>query len=157
MIGRWRPSERSRCRGERGLGPAAVLGAELDRVGRRGPDGKLAGAVEGDDRAVEPDVDLDEAAGIAPPTATRRQLEDPPVEVDRVVAGDPAAVLEDEDPVEPDVGRDHSPGRQRIRSRDGEAGVEAGQEGGQQLVGASPVSHPGQPELDDEAVLERAP
>lgn len=98
--------------------------------------GRPAGApVEGDDQAVEPEVDLDQAPGIVPPATARWQLEDLSVEPDRVVAGDLAAV----------------------RGRHGEAGDETRQEGGQQFVRAGPVAHAGQPQLDDEPTLERAP
>ncbi len=40
---------------------------------------------------------------------------------------------------------------------DGEAGVEARQELGQQLVGGGPIGHPGQAQLDHQPILEGAP
>jgi hypothetical protein len=134
-----------------------MLGAELRRVRRGRGDGQLALAVEGDDRAVEADVDLDEPAGIAPAAASRRQLEDPAVEPDRVIPGNLAAVLEDEHPLEPDVGRHRPPGRHRIGRRDIEAGIEARQEGAEEDIRAVAVDDVGQPQLDDQPVLERAP
>jgi len=72
MLGRWCPGQRSGSGDESGVRPEAALGAELDRVGRRRLHGELAWTVEHHDRAVEPDVDLDEASGIAPATAPRR-------------------------------------------------------------------------------------
>src|SRR5438552_8021186 len=156
MVDGWRPGRCSGFGDEARVGPETSLGTELDRVGWRGSDGELARPVEGDDRAIEPEVDLDQAPGIAPAAAPGRQLEGPPVEPDRVVASDLAAVLEDEDPVELDVRRDRPPARHWIGGRDGEPGVEAGQERGQQLVRPGPIGHAGQPELDDEPVLEGA-
>ena len=74
-----------------------------------------------------------------------------------MVPGDLAAVLEDEHPIELDVVEQRPPGGHRIERRDREARVEAGQERGQEGVGAGPVDHPGQTELDHQAVLEGAP
>src|SRR5712691_11532802 len=117
MIGRWCPGQRGGSWVEVRVCPETVRGAELDGIGRRRGDGQLALAIEGDDRAIEPDVDLDEPAGIAAPAPTRRQLEDAAAEVDGVVASDFAAVLEDEHPLEPDAGRDRPPGRFQIGRR----------------------------------------
>jgi len=71
MIDRWRPGQRSRSGDEARVGTLALPGPELDRIGRRVGDGEFAPALEGDDRAIEPDVDLDLAAGIAPVAAPR--------------------------------------------------------------------------------------
>ena len=76
MIGRRHPGHCSGSGDESGLGPQAPLGAELDRVGRRRLHGELAWTVEHHDQP-SPDVDLDEASGIALAAAPRRQLEDP--------------------------------------------------------------------------------
>jgi hypothetical protein len=157
VVGRWRPGDGSGCGDEAGCGAVGILCPELARVQRGGHDGQLAFAVEGDDGAVEPDVDLDPLAGIARGTGSPWQLEDSAIEVDRVVAGDLAAVLEDEDPLEPDLGRDRPPGGDRIGRRDGEAGVEAEQVGAEEGVRGGEVVDAGEPELDDEPILERPP
>ncbi len=69
MIGRRHPRHCSGSGNESGVDPETPLGAELDGLGGGRADGELTGTVEGDDRAVEPDVDLDEAPGIAPAAA----------------------------------------------------------------------------------------
>jgi len=62
MIGRWRPGQRSGSRDGPGVGPETALGAQLERLGRCRPDGQLPLTVEGDHRAIEPDMDLDPTA-----------------------------------------------------------------------------------------------
>ena len=132
-------------------------GAELTRVRRGCHDAQLALTVEGDDRAVEPDMDLDELAGVTRRAGPVRQLEDSPREPDGVVAGDLAAILEDEDSLEPDLGRNGPPGGDRVGRRDREARIVTGQVRAQEGIRAGQIGHAGQPEFRDEAVLEGPP
>ena len=50
MIDGRQPGQGSGCGDEAWVGPLALLGPELDRVGGCGVDGELALTVEGDDR-----------------------------------------------------------------------------------------------------------
>jgi hypothetical protein len=52
------------------------LSPELTRIGRGGCGDELPLAIEGDDRAVEPDVNLDSLAGIVRGSGPSGELED---------------------------------------------------------------------------------
>jgi hypothetical protein len=56
-----------------------------------------------------------------------------------------------------EVGRRPPPGRGGLRGRMGEAAIEVGEERGEEGVGGLEGREASEPELDDEAVLERAP
>ena len=130
MVSRRGPGQGSALEHEIRLGASTAVGPELNRLARRFGDRQLPVAIERHDLAVESDVDLDDPPGIAPVATAGWQLEDPPIELDRVVTGDLAAVLEDEGPIQIDLRREGPPGWSRVGRGHREAGVEAGQEGG---------------------------
>jgi predicted nucleic acid-binding Zn-ribbon protein len=130
----------------------------LTRIAGRREGGQPAASVERHDGSVEGLVDLDDLARIVGcPGCEARQLEDPPAESNRVVAGDLAAVLEDEDSLEVDLRRERPPGRDRIDGRHAEPRVVAGNEARQEDIRSVAVVDPGQTQLDDEAILEDPP
>ena len=158
MIRWWRPGERGLGWHEARIDPLTVGGSELDRVERRCRHGQSPLPIVGDDRTIERDMDLDALAGIVGRTGRATgQLQDATIESDGVVLGDLAPVLEDEDPIEPDVVGQRPPGGLRVEGGDREAGVVTTQVLAQEGIGASPIDHAGQPKLHDEPVLERAP
>jgi hypothetical protein len=134
-----------------------VSGPQLDRIERRERHRKFTLAVEDDDRAVEPEMDLDHPTDIAGATHPG-QGQDPPTERDRVIMGNLAPVLTRRTPA-----RDgHRPARLAKAGTGSAAGTVnpafvAGKPGGQEGIGRIPVADLRQAQLDHQPILAGAP
>jgi hypothetical protein len=157
MIGRRSRQDGSRRLAARGRRPDVADGPQpVGPEGRVG-DRQLARSVEGDDPPVHPEVDLDDAPGIAPTTASGRQLEDRPGDLDGVVLRHMATDLDGAERIDAESRRQRPPGRLLVGGWHGEPTIVAGEERGQQPVGAVDVGHAGEAQLHHQAILERPP
>jgi len=139
------------------LDPGGIKRPKLDRVGRSGGPQQNALAIPHDEPSVEPELELDPSTGLAAVARSSRQLEDRRPGPDRPVVGHGAAIAERADPVELGCCRPRSPGRLGVRRWNGKAPVEAANEPGEDTIGRLAISRPGEPELDDESILECPP
>jgi hypothetical protein len=105
--------------------------------------------------AVEALVRLDVTARIGAAAPAPRDLGPARAEAHGVVARHSAPVAAAQDVGQ--VGGRPPPSRGGLRGRMGEAGIEVGEERGEEGVGGLEGREAAEPELDDEAVLERAP
>ena len=101
-------------------------------------------------------VHLHVAAGVIAAVAIRRDLEAVTAEGDGVVVGHGARVLEAEHGVRIHSVGPGAVGGIRLGRLDSEAGVEAGPEFKQEAIGLLESAGPGEPQLLDQAILERS-
>ena len=114
---------------------------------------RLATVVHGE-RAIQACMDIDARPRIAVAVRSRAQLQQRTIQLQRVVVADGAPILEAADAVE--VRGRGAPGRLGIRGGLGEAGIVAREKAIQEALGVGQRGGPGEPEFDDEAVLEGA-
>lgn len=115
----------------------------------------LAAVIRGE-RAIETRVDLDAQAGIAASTGSGLHLEEAPSKRHGVVVLDHALVLETTDAVEVCLGRRRSPRGRGVRGCMREVGVVAREEPVQDALRLREGTRVGEPEFDDQAILEGA-
>lgn len=113
----------------------------------------LAAVIDGQ-RAIEVRVDVDPRAGIAAAAAAGVDLQGPVAELKRIIGGDGAAMLEAADARE--VGRGGPPRRLRVRRGVGEVSVVARSEALKDALSLGEGRGLGEPQFDDEAILQRA-
>lgn len=106
--------------------PGPVERPEPDRVGGSLGRDEVALAVPYDEPPVEPELELDPLAGSAPSARPGRQLQDRRAGAHGAVTRDDAPVPERADPLEPYVGRQRPPGRDRVGRGDREPRLKRG-------------------------------
>ena len=134
-----------------------VPGAQLSRIGRRRPDRIERLLVADPQAAVEPLLEDDPPAGPRSTVSAARQLERPAGPAERGIVGDPARVVEAEHHLRRQALWHRSPGGLLIGGRNGEPPVVPGQVRGEDRVRLLEGLRPGEPQLADQAVLERPP
>ena len=148
--------------GERGRGTSLALQDSRRgppsgrRPSREGLGGEALAAVIHGERAIEMRMHLDAQAGIAAAARPGLKLEDAAVELHGVIVLDGALVLEGADAVEVSLGRGRPPGRLRVRRGLREAGIVAWEKSVEDALGLREGTRLGEPELDDEAILQGA-
>lgn len=107
-------------------------------------------------RAIQMGVNVNAGAGIAAAAWPGAELKETPVELHGVVVLDGALVLEGADALKVAVGRGRPPGRLRVRRGLREAGIVAREKSVEDALGLREGTRLGEPELDDEAILQGA-
>ena len=106
--------------------------------------------------AIQMCVDVDAQPGIAPAAWARHELEEAPIQLERVIVLDRAAVLETADLLEVRSGRGGAPRGLGMRGGLGEARIIAGEKAIEDLCGLREGAGLRQAEFDHEAILEGA-
>lgn len=133
------------------LGPPRGVRSSRERLG-----GEALAPVIHSERAIEVGVDVDAGAGIAASARPGPELEEAPVELHGVIVLDGALVLEGADAVEVSPGRSRAPGGLGVRRGLREAGIVAREKPVEHALGLRERARLGEPELDDQAILEGA-
>ncbi len=112
--------------------------------------------IEDGERAIEPLVDVHAGFGVTGPVGIGEDLEGAFLQGDGVVVGDSPPVLEAKDGVGIEAAGPGAIGGLALRRGPGEAGIVAGEEGGEEGIGGLLVADACETELDDETILEGA-
>jgi hypothetical protein len=115
----------------------------------------LAAGVDGE-RTIQVGVDLDAEAGKAASARSGPHLEEAPVELHGVIVLDGARVLETADAVEVGARWSWPPGGLGVRRGVSEASIVAREKAVEHALGLRERARLGEPEFDDEAILEGA-
>ena len=133
------------------LGPPRGLRPSRERLGV-----EVLPAVIHGERAIEVGVHLDADTGKAASARSGPELEEAPIELHGVITLDGAVVFEAADAVEVSLGRGRPPGGRGVRGGLREAGIVAREKPVEHALGLRERARLGEPELDDEAILEGA-
>ena len=134
------------------IAAGAAAGAKDEVGGGRGLRGEALAVREDEEAAVQALAHLEAPAGVG---AAARQLDPAGAEADGVVVGDDAGVATAQEGGEIAGGR--APGGGGVGGGAGEAAVEVGEELGEERIGGLEGGDAAQPQLADEAVLQRLP
>ncbi len=115
----------------------------------------LAPVVDGM-RAIEIHINIDPRFRIGPATGTRADLEEPPLDLDRVIGLHGAVVLEGADPLELWFRGRGAPGRTGMRGASGKARIVSREKVVEHALGLREGRGMGEAEFDDETILEGA-